>query len=189
MLAMLSQQLANTQHTIKLLYFAKANEHQCVEELAALAERYAHFSYLLLTRDMSPQLTTHINIDDNPDIYCCGPAAFMQKIAHFANQHHLTYYQEAFSLALPSLNDDSQFTVKINNDHHDVAANEVLLTQFEAKKLPVQRGCGIGICHQCQCIKKTGVVRNLKTGELSDNGEQLIQLCVSQPVSDLELQL
>jgi hypothetical protein len=24
---------------------------------------------------------------------------------------------------------------------------------------------------------------------LSDNGEQLIQLCVSQPVSDLELQL
>ena len=58
----------------------------------------------------------------------------MQKIAHFANQHHLTYYQEAFGLALPSLNDDSQFTVKINNDHHDVAANEVLLTQFEAKK-------------------------------------------------------
>lgn len=189
MLAMLSQQLANTQHTIKLLYFAKANEHQCVEELAALAECYAHFSYLLLTRDKSPQLTTHINIDDNPDIYCCGPAAFMQKIAHFANQHHLTYYQEAFGLALPSLNDDSQFTVKINNDHHDVAANEVLLTQFEAKKLPVQRGCGIGICHQCQCIKKTGVVRNLKTGELSDNGEQLIQLCVSQAVSDLELQL
>lgn len=113
----------------------------------------------------------------------------MQKIAHFANQHHLTYYQEAFGLALPSLNDDSQFTVKINNDHHDVAANEVLLTQFEAKKLPVQRGCGIGICHQCQCIKKTGVGRNLKTGELSDNGEQLIQLCVSQAVSDLELQL
>lgn len=92
MLAMLSLQLANTQHTIKLLYFAKANEHQCVEELAALAERYAHFSYLLLTRDISPQ-------------------------------------------------------------------------------------------------KKTGVGRNLKTGELSDNGEQFIQLCVSQAVSDLELQL
>ena len=77
----------------------------------------------------------------------------------------------------------------INGNKILLTFNDVLLSQFEAKKLPVQRGCGIGICHQCQCIKKSGVVRNLKTGELSDNGEQLIQLCVSQPVSDLELQL
>ncbi|TMP02073.1 hypothetical protein CWC11_19955, partial [Pseudoalteromonas sp. S3178] len=99
------------------------------------------------------------------------------------------YYQEAFGLALPSLNDDSQFNVQVNSSAYVVSANNALLPQFEAKQLPVKRGCGIGICHQCQCIKKSGVVRNLKTGELSDNGEQLIQLCVSQPVSDLELQL
>lgn len=78
----------------------------------------------------------------------------MQKIAHFANQHHLTYYQEAFSLALPSLNNDSQFTVKINNDHHDVAANEVLLTQFEAKNYLCSEGVGLVFVINASALKK-----------------------------------
>lgn len=189
MLAMLDQQLGNTEHQIKLIYFAKAGEHQCTNELKMLTQQYNHFSYVLLTRDRSPYLTTHINTDDNPDIYCCGPAGFMQEVADFTRLLNLTYYQESFGLSMPKLTDDNHFSVIINKDTHVVTSNEVLLNQFEAKKLPVQRGCGIGICHQCQCIKKSGVVRNLKTNQLSDTGEQLIQLCVSQAVSDLELQL
>lgn len=189
MLAMLEQQLGNTNSPMQLLYFAKADAHQCTNELTALAKRFVHFSFSLLTRDALTPLTQHINLDAQPDIYCCGPGGFMQQIADFAKQHKLGYFQESFGLALPKLTDDSQFSVKINKDTHVVTSNDVLLSQFEAKKLPVQRGCGIGICHQCQCIKKSGVVRNLKTNQLSDTGEQLIQLCVSQAVSDLELQL
>ena len=113
----------------------------------------------------------------------------MKTVQAFAQKHDLNYYQEAFGLALPKVNNEDQFTVKVNSQAHIVEGNDVLLSQFEVKKLPVKRGCGIGICHQCQCIKKSGIVRNLKTGEMSDNGEQLIQLCISQPVSDLELQL
>jgi ferredoxin-NADP reductase len=189
MLAMLDDYLSQTTQKVSLVYYAKATEHQCVDELSELAAQFEHFSFLLLTREQSSDITSNIKPWENPDIYCCGPAAFMQTVSDFAKTHKLNYYQEAFGLALPSLNDDSQFNVKINASAHVVSGNDVLLTQFEEKKLPVKRGCGIGICHQCQCIKKSGVVRNLKTGELSDNGEQLIQLCVSQPVSDLELQL
>ena len=49
-------------------------------------------------------------------------------------------------------------------------------------------GCGMGICHQCQCVKKKGLVKNIRTGQLSDYGEELIQLCVSQVMSDVELE-
>ncbi|MFP3454313.1 hypothetical protein R0K30_22155, partial [Bacillus sp. SIMBA_154] len=88
-------------------------------------------------------------------------------VADFTRLLNLTYYQESFALSMPKLTDDNHFSVIINKDTHAVTSNEVLLNQFEAKKLPVQRGCGIGICHQCQCIKKSGVVRNLKTNQLS----------------------
>ncbi|MCK8133290.1 flavin reductase family protein [Pseudoalteromonas sp. 2CM28B] len=189
MLAMISEYLKHTTQKVSLIYYAKAAAHQCVEELSALANQFSHFSFLLLTREQSDDITRHVNVWENPDIYCCGPANFMKTVCDFAKKHHLNYYQEAFGLTLPSQNDDSLFNVQINSSAHIVNANNALLAQFEAKQLPVKRGCGIGICHQCQCIKKSGVVRNLKTGELSDNGEQLIQLCVSQPVSDLELQL
>lgn len=193
MLAMLHEQLRltsqKTSKKISLIYYAKAAEHQCVDELSDLAAQFSHFSFLLLTRAQASDITSNINTAEKPDIYCCGPTDFMQTLADFSNKHSLTYYQEAFGLQLPRLNDDSQFNVKLHSSAHIVSANDVLLPQFEAQNLPVKRGCGIGICHQCQCIKKSGVVRNLKTGELSDNGEQLIQLCVSQAVSDLELQL
>ena len=53
---------------------------------------------------------------------------------------------------------------------------------------PVNYGCKMGICHQCQCKKKSGVVKNIRTGEISDRGEELIQLCVSQVFTDLELE-
>lgn len=188
-IAMLDDHLSQTSQKTTLVYYAKENEHQCIDELNELAQQFKHFSFLLLNRKQSSDITTHIDVTEKPNIYCCGPVAFMQIVRNFANAHSLNYYQEAFGLALPSTQNPSQFNVIVDNQEHKVRSNDVLLTQFEDKKLPVKRGCGIGICHQCQCIKKAGVVRNLKTGELSDNGEQLIQLCVSQPVSDLELQL
>jgi stearoyl-CoA 9-desaturase NADPH oxidoreductase len=50
-------------------------------------------------------------------------------------------------------------------------------------------GCRIGICKSCQCIKRSGVVKNHRTGELSDAPNEWIQLCVSSALSPLELAL
>lgn len=196
MLSMLGEHLtAFSVQPFSLLYYAKDSEHQCVDELTALADKFTNFSFKLLTRKRAADITSAINVEESPDIYCCGPAPFMQTVQTFAGANNLNYYQEAFGLQIPqstSTSDGSvqtSFNISFNGVPHEVDANDVLLPQFEARQLPVKRGCGIGICHQCQCVKKSGVVRNLKTGELSDNGEQIIQLCVSQPVSDLELEL
>lgn len=192
MLSMLAQHLPDSsEQQFSLIYYAKKSEHQGVDELNELAEQFSNFSFLLLTRDEESNITNKIDLEKKPDIYCCGPNNFMKIIEDFSKTNSLNYYQEAFGLQIPqsTAQSDSSFNVSFNGVAHEVDANDVLLPQFEAKQLPVKRGCGIGICHQCQCIKKSGVIRNLKTGELSDNGEQIIQLCVSQPVSDLELEL
>lgn len=196
MLSMLAGHLtAFSVQPFSLIYYAKKYEHQCIDELNKLAEQFSNFSFMLLTREQEKNIANNINLAGKPDIYCCGPNNFMKIIEDFSKTNGLNYYQETFGLQIPQSTTQSDklfstsLNVSFNGVTHEVDANDVLLPQFEAKQLPVKRGCGIGICHQCQCVKKSGVVRNLKTGELSDNGEQIIQLCVSQPVSDLELEL
>jgi hypothetical protein len=47
----------------------------------------------------------------------------------------------------------------------------------------------MGICHTCTCRKAAGTVRNLLTGELSDEEDEDIQLCISLPESDVALEI
>lgn len=68
-----------------------------------------------------------------------------------------------------------------------VRAGESLLDGAEQAGLQPRSGCRRGICHSCQCRKRSGSVRNLLTGQLSGPGEELIQLCISTPLSALVL--
>jgi stearoyl-CoA 9-desaturase NADPH oxidoreductase len=64
-----------------------------------------------------------------------------------------------------------------------------LLEQAEAAGLTPEFGCRMGICRTCKCRKSAGAVRNLLTGEVSDEEDEDIQLCVSAPVGDVALEL
>jgi len=64
-----------------------------------------------------------------------------------------------------------------------------LLEAAEAAGLQPAHGCRIGICKTCQCTKRSGSVENLRTGEISSEPNELIQLCVSVARSPLELTL
>lgn len=64
-----------------------------------------------------------------------------------------------------------------------------LLLQAEAAGLAPKHGCRIGICSSCQCIKRSGTVQNLNTGELSSSPDEVIRLCISAARSDLTLDL
>ena len=63
-----------------------------------------------------------------------------------------------------------------------------LLEQAEAAGLTPRHGCRIGICRACQCIKRSGTVQNLQTGELCSEPDQAIRLCVSAARSDLQIE-
>jgi ferredoxin len=111
----------------------------------------------------------------------------MQSIKQQVSMGKGNYFQEQFSIGVIVNENQSSFNAVFDGEIVEITNKTTLLEQFEQKELNVTRGCGIGVCHQCVCNKKSGLVKNLRTGEISDNGEQLIQLCISQPLSDLEI--
>jgi stearoyl-CoA 9-desaturase NADPH oxidoreductase len=68
-------------------------------------------------------------------------------------------------------------------------ATGTLLEQAEAAGLTPEFGCRMGICKTCTCRKAAGAVRNVLTGEVSDEEDEDIQLCVSVPAGDVALDI
>ena len=64
-----------------------------------------------------------------------------------------------------------------------------LLEQAEQAGLSPAFGCRMGICHTCTCRKTAGAVQNLVSGEISSAEDEDIQICVSVPAGDVELDL
>jgi stearoyl-CoA 9-desaturase NADPH oxidoreductase len=64
-----------------------------------------------------------------------------------------------------------------------------LLEQAEAAGLSPEFGCRMGICHTCTCRKTAGAVRNVRTGEVSAEEDEDIQLCISVPAGDVALDI
>jgi ferredoxin-NADP reductase len=64
-----------------------------------------------------------------------------------------------------------------------------LLEQAEAAGLTPESGCRMGICHSCTCRKTSGAVRNLLTGAVSAADDEDVQICISVPVGDVELNI
>jgi ferredoxin len=64
-----------------------------------------------------------------------------------------------------------------------------LLDQLERAGERPPYGCRIGICHTCTCRKRSGTVQNLVSGAVSSEPDEDIQLCISNPRSDVELDL
>ncbi|PTR31926.1 ferredoxin-NADP reductase [Rhodococcus sp. OK519] len=62
-----------------------------------------------------------------------------------------------------------------------------LLEQAEAAGLQPEYGCRMGICFSCTAVKRSGRTRNVRTGETHDDPDQSIQLCISAPVGDVEI--
>jgi ferredoxin-NADP reductase len=68
-------------------------------------------------------------------------------------------------------------------------AEGTLLEQAEAAGLTPDFGCRMGICHTCTCRKRAGAVQNIRTGEVSDEEDEDIQLCISVPAGDVALEI
>lgn len=186
-ISMLAEHINTFIHPTYLRYIAEAGQHQFVNLLEGLAAKNEKFTFELTTRAQHEKIPLIFDEVIIQDVYCCGPAGLMQSIKHQASQSKGNYFQEQFSIGIIVNENQSSFNAVFDNENVEINNETTLLEQFEQKELNVTRGCGIGVCHQCVCNKKSGLVKNLRTGEISDNGEQLIQLCISQPLSDLEI--
>ena len=64
-----------------------------------------------------------------------------------------------------------------------------LLEGAEAAGLSPQHGCRMGICHTCTAVRVSGTTRDLRTGEVDAEPGCHVQICVSAPVGNVEIEL
>jgi len=124
----------------------------------------------------------------------CGPDGFMQVVEAIYTDAGLgdQVQSESFGRRAAPINADaSAHAVVFEHSERSftVSAGQSLLEGAEAAGLAPRFGCRRGICRTCQCRKRSGTVINQLTGQLSGPGEELIQLCISTPQSDVELAL
>jgi ferredoxin-NADP reductase len=194
------------QAPIDLVYFSR-DAHLYAKELTALSNQIKQLNIHLINTATQGHLTSHLLKEVCPDlnqrdVYLCGPSALTTEACTLllaCNLPEENLHQEHF-LATPKrlselTHDIEQTTasVKFKKAGQWVEASsepdQTLLELAEKKNLSPSYGCRMGICHQCKCTKKKGVVVNALSGEISDTAEEEIKLCVSVPLGDLELEL
>lgn len=64
-----------------------------------------------------------------------------------------------------------------------------ILESGEKAGLELEHGCRIGICHTCVGTLKSGALRDLRSGEVSEPTGQDVRICINAAEGDVELEL
>jgi ferredoxin-NADP reductase len=127
------------------------------------------------------------------EAYVCGPPGLIESARRIWGEDGIEQRLHVESFLPPSLalaSDRAEGIVSFARARERVSNNgRTLLEQAEQAGLDPEFGCRMGICHTCTCRKTAGTVRNALTGELSSADEEDIQICVSVPAGDVELDL
>ncbi len=126
--------------------------------------------------------------------WLCGPASFMAacraqwETAGLADRLHL----ESFGVVpQPSSEPVTATEIRCARSERVFTSDgsTPLLVAAEQGGLRPRYGCRMGICHTCSCVKTSGTVENLRTGEISSEPGERIQLCISRARTDCTLEL
>lgn len=188
---------------VSLMYYARSTEHFLFrDELKKFEQQTPNLTvHFIDTSDVGffsdAHLLTYCDDFNSRDIYICGPSPMIlhaRKVLQHQGVNGDQIHYEFFGPEPVSLEgSDQASSVLFQQSGKQVTAEKgetkTLLTLAEEAQLKPVTGCRIGVCHQCICEKKSGVVYNSKTKTYSDTGQEDIQLCVSVPVADVVLAL
>lgn len=128
--------------------------------------------------------------------FICGPSPMIQQARKVLNDAGIAkenIHFEFFGTAPIEIENSEQGVVNFYASEKTVISDKdktlTLLEQAEEQGITPVSGCRIGVCHQCICKKKSGVVFNTRTQEYSDTGSEEIQLCISVAQGDVVLDL
>jgi ferredoxin-NADP reductase len=191
-----------------LLYFSNTQKDFIFgSELRAMSQTNQRFtSHFIASYDdtnskhklpQSPICAKHIDavLAARPDeVFLCGPHPFRdiaKKLLVEGGFDAKHIHEEAFGLAPVKITEGAPVTVSFSASAVKTTTDKpgTLLDMAEGAGLTPTSGCRMGICYTCKCTKKSGQVRNVVTGELSGNEEEDIRICVSSPVSNVEIDI
>lgn len=124
------------------------------------------------------------------EVFVCGPDTLSTAIRDHldANGFGEQMHTERFRIATAAPAGPTGGVVSFGRS--GVTAEDTgqsLLEQAEAAGLQPEHGCRMGICFSCTAVKRSGRTRNILTGDIHDDPDQSIQLCISAPVGDVEI--
>lgn len=164
-------------------------------EWRSLQQRFPLLQLMLWDTQQLGRLTPAVLLEKlAPDLrgrfYLCGPVAFATAFREqllTAGVASAQIRQECYGTTTASSQGPQPVLWQQGHQQYWLKGQGNLLQRAEQSGLQPQFGCRRGICMQCLCQKKSGQVRNLLTGEISDAGTGHIQLCISEAVSAVEL--
>jgi ferredoxin-NADP reductase len=124
--------------------------------------------------------------------YLCGPPALMSAVREHYDARGLSdrLHTEEFRPAPLVTTEDATGTVTFARSGTAAAnSGDTLLLQAEAAGLNPEYGCRMGICFSCTQVKTSGCTRNVLTGELNNDPDVEVQLCINAPVGDVALDI
>lgn len=190
----------NNNTNVHLMYYARNNKHLFREELEYHQDKYPLFNAHFINSSIEGRITIdHLKntVDDfaSRKIYICGPGSMIENTidllkkngAKTQNIHH--EYFGAPPVYDIDIKQEGHIQFHRSSITTDSTPSNTLLNIAESVGLTPQYGCRMGVCHQCTCQKKQGVVYNTLTKSYSDSGAQEIQLCISVAIGDVTLDL
>lgn len=164
-------------------------------ELDAIAARHLGLRLLVHLDDLDEARLARLVPDfASRTTLLCGPAGLMARVERMWATAGASDRLRREQFAAPPVTvpaPGAPVAVRLATSARTVAADGAgtLLEQLERAGERPPSGCRMGICQTCKCRKQSGVVENLRTGAISSDPDEDIQLCISRARSDLELAL
>jgi ferredoxin len=187
---------------IHLLYYSRNDQHIVFQrELEQLQKEYPSIQITFVNGEKEgficrEHLQGYCPDYDSHTSYICGPAPMIQQARKVLAELEVAEEKvnfEFFGAAPVELKNNEHAVVHFQASQKTVVSEKdeinTLLEQAEAQGLTPTSGCRIGVCHQCICKKKSGIVFNTRTQKYSDTGSEEIQLCISVAQGDVVLDL
>jgi ferredoxin-NADP reductase len=198
------QQLNSCENTvdIQLLYYSRDNQNVLFQqEFKLIAKENKKLSITFIDSESdgficTEHLQTYCSDYDLRTAFICGPSPMIQQARKVLAELDVPKDKVIFEFfgATPiEIENNAQGAVLFQISDKTIISEKdsinTLLEQAEEAGINPVSGCRIGVCHQCICKKKSGIVFNTRTQQYSDTGSEEIQLCISVAQGDVILDL
>ena len=123
---------------------------------------------------------------DDRTTFACGPGGLLDALAAHHEERGIPLYVEQFRVTTVVAGDGGTVTFDQTGVEVQCDGARPILEQAEDAGVLMPSGCRMGICYSCVLPMREGVVRDLRSGELTtavpgetDRGGVLIQTCIN----------
>ena len=174
---------------IVFIHYARSREELIYRDEIDALDHVTNVRKVVILGDHFTPADLPIDVGDY-QTFLCGPEPMMALVREAIPSERLHEEQFGGAPITPLTPTSSSGDVHFSTSNlRKPCDGRALLVVAEEAGLEPEHGCRRGICHGCTRRKVRGTVRDLRTGTLSSDGEEEIQICVTAAVGEVTLDL